>query len=180
MASLEAALDDITVQRQTVMNWALAQKITEADMETKLAMLTSEEINLRRELDEKSLLIGNRAQKLLDFVHKYRARLVKGRAFLNCTPTTLEAAEEQFICRREIVDAIVTRVDVGPDKTQLSISSSIRQKCHPKRAIWTTACCGNSSAAPFWRTSGCGANPRRRARISHQSLIFIGQGSPGA
>lgn len=116
VAGLSSALDDILLQRQKVMNWALAGKITEADMETKLAALSFEEAGLKRELADKSLLVGNRADKLLAFAQRYREKLRRGGDFLNAEPTSPEMAAEQFAIRREILEAIVTRIEVGPDK----------------------------------------------------------------
>jgi site-specific DNA recombinase len=116
-AQLESDLDDIQMQRQQVMNWALARKITEDDMDTKLAALGIEEAGKRRELSEKSLLLGNRADKLIAFANKYRAKLRRGGDFLNSTPASAEAAAEQFALRREIVQAVCTRIEVNADKS---------------------------------------------------------------
>lgn len=113
---IEARLDDLVIQRQTVMNWALDKKITESDMETKLAALSFEEAGLKRELGEKSLLLGDRAEKMLEVARRYRAQLRAAEWLLTTTPDTPEIAAEQFKARRDVVDAIVTRVDVNGAK----------------------------------------------------------------
>jgi site-specific DNA recombinase len=113
---LEQELDDIQMQRQQVMNWALAKRITEADMDIKLAALAIEETAKRRKLAEKSVLVGNRAERLIEFMNRYRAKLRLGADFLTAELTAPEMVAEQFRLRRSIVEALVVRVDVDNAK----------------------------------------------------------------
>ncbi len=116
IARLERGLDDITMHRQKIINWALADKITEDDMQLQLAAIGTEETVLKRELSDKSLLVGDRAQRLIDFANLYREKLRAGADFLNSTLETPEAAAEQFALRREVVESIVDRIEVDANK----------------------------------------------------------------
>jgi hypothetical protein len=66
---------------------------------------------------DKSLLVGNHAERLLEFVNQYRADLRGKLDWLNSEPRTPEEGEKQFKARRQIVEAIVKRVNVHLDKT---------------------------------------------------------------
>lgn len=113
---LEQDLDDIQMQRQQVMNWALAKRITEADMDIKLAALAIEEGAKKKQLAEKAVLVGNRSERLIEFMNRYRAKLRLGAAFLTAELTDPEARAEQFRLRRALVEAVVGRVNVGANK----------------------------------------------------------------
>ena len=76
-----------------------------------------EEVELKRELQGKSLLVGNRAERLIALANEVRAELRQGAEFLNGTPTTPEFAEKQFALRQKVIDAIVPRIDVHFDKS---------------------------------------------------------------
>jgi len=114
---MQKALDDLATERQRIILWTRKGSITESDMELQLGGLKLEEMAIKPQMQEMSLLVGDRAQRLIDFANRYRARLRLGAEFLTRTPTSEEEAEEQFKLRREIVDAIVKRVEVRPDKT---------------------------------------------------------------
>jgi hypothetical protein len=117
LGRMQKTLDDIAIERQRIITWTRKGSITESDMELQLGGLTLEELSIKRQMQEMSLLVGDKAQRLIDFANTYRAKLRKGGEFLNMTPTTQEQADKQFKLRREIVDAIVRRVEVQPDKT---------------------------------------------------------------
>ena len=114
--ALEQALDDIIEQRQWVITQARTKTITAQDMAMQLAALDIEEAGKRRQLSEKSLLVGNRAAGLVEFANRYRAQLRRGADFLTAAPTSPEMAAEQFKLRRTIVEAVVTRVEVDGNK----------------------------------------------------------------
>jgi hypothetical protein len=114
---LQAALDDLAMERQRIITWARKGSITEEDMELQLGGLAVQGAAYNRELQEVRLLVGNRADQMLEMANRYRAVLRRGGDFLNAEAATPEQAAEQYRLRREIMDAIVTRVDVLPDKT---------------------------------------------------------------
>jgi len=114
---LQTLLDDLAIERQKIITWARKGSISEEDMESNLLALDIERAGYEKEFREKSLLIGNRAQKLMGFANHYRAKLRAGAEFLNREPQTTEDAQKQFEWRREIVEAIVARIDILPDKT---------------------------------------------------------------
>lgn len=113
---MQKQLDDLTIERQRVILWARKGSISEDDMTLQLGGLEMESNLIQRQMQEASLLIGNRAKQLIAFANRYRARLASGAAFLNQEPSTPEQVEEQFKLRREIVDAIVKRVEITADK----------------------------------------------------------------
>ena len=86
-------------------------------MEQQLATLPAQENEPKRGLMDKSLLAGNRAENFLEFVNQYRANLRGKLDWLNSEPQTPEEGERQFKARRQIVEAIVKRVNVYTDKT---------------------------------------------------------------
>jgi len=104
-------------ERQWGITQARKKTITDEDMEQQLATLTAQENEPKRELMDKSLLVGNRAEQLLEFVNQYRANLRGKLDWLNSEPQTPEEGERQFKARRQIVEAIVKRVNVYTDKT---------------------------------------------------------------
>lgn len=116
LSRLNAMLGDLTMQRQKIISWGRTGKISEADMDMQLGSLKIEELTVRKQIDETSLLVGNQAERLINFVNKYRAKLRKGAQWLDTPPDTPEQAEEHFKMRREIVDAIVTRVEINAHK----------------------------------------------------------------
>jgi site-specific DNA recombinase len=116
-ARLQTALESLTLERQRIITWARKGSISESDMELQLGGVEIEEIALKRELAEKSLLLDKRAQKLIDFLARYRSELREGIELLAKEPPSPELAEKQFVLRKATVNAIVTRVEVLPDKS---------------------------------------------------------------
>lgn len=110
-------LGTLVEERQWVITEARKKRITEEDMDRQLGMLSQHEDELKRELAEKSLLIGNRAERLLEFARRYRATMQGKLEWLFREPQTPEEAQKQFEARREIVEAIVKRINVFPDKS---------------------------------------------------------------
>ncbi len=118
VSRLERALDEAALERQKVITWGRKGTITETDMETQLAALSFQEAGLRRELQDKSLLSGGRASRLMELANKVRADLRAGAEWLNGGKPRTEALRlKQFELRRRIVEAIVERVRVRADKT---------------------------------------------------------------
>ncbi len=114
---LRRELMRVVDERQWVITQARKKSITDVDMERQLAVLVGQEKELKRELADKSLLIGNRAERLLEFANQYRASLRAKLNWLDREPRTPEEEEKQYSARRKIVEAIVTRVNVSADKT---------------------------------------------------------------
>jgi glutaredoxin len=114
---IHAELDKIIDERQWVVTQARKRTLTEDDMEYQLGILDSQEKLLKLELADKNLLVGDRGNKLLEFIEQYRKRLATGLDWLQSEPQTPKAAEKRFKARRKIVEAIVSRVDVFEDKS---------------------------------------------------------------
>ncbi|HTP10156.1 MAG TPA: hypothetical protein VMP08_18005 [Anaerolineae bacterium] len=85
-------------------------------MQLQLAAIGTEETVLKRELSGKSLLVGDRAQRLIDFANLYREKLRAGADFLNSAPETPGAAAEQFALWREVVESIVDHIEVDANQ----------------------------------------------------------------
>lgn len=114
---LQARLDTLTIERQRVINWARQGRITENDLDTQLAGIAIEQTGLERELNEKRLVVGDRAGQMVEFARQYRAHLAEGLVGLNDEPANVEEAHEQFLLRRKFIQSIVARVDVLADQT---------------------------------------------------------------
>jgi len=104
-------------ERQWVITQGRKGTLNESDMEYQLGILDGQEKMLKIELSDKSLLVGDRSIKLLEFIENYRTRLRKGLSWSQSEPKSPEAEEKQFQARRKIVEAIVSRVDVFEDKS---------------------------------------------------------------
>jgi hypothetical protein len=112
---LQNRLDDIAMGRQWVITQARTGKITDADMELQLGALAIEQAGLERELNGNRLLIGNRAERLIELAELYRCQVLEGAEGLNGKPTSAEHARRQFELRRKFIDGLVTRIDLRPD-----------------------------------------------------------------
>jgi len=113
---LERELDNLAMERQKVITWARKMFITEDDLQTQIAGLALQENILQKELDSKRLLVGNRIDRFLELSKVYRKQVKAGMEAINETPSNKDQAKRQFKFRRKIIDAIVNRVDVTPDK----------------------------------------------------------------
>jgi hypothetical protein len=114
---LQAALDNFDMERHRIVTWARKGTISEQDLAYQLGELELEEGSVRSELQEKSLLIGNRATKLKEFLTRYRAELRQGLEALSQEPPSPTTAAKLHEIKRAIVDSIVRRVEVLPDKS---------------------------------------------------------------
>jgi len=114
---LNFELEKLNDERQWVITQARKGTITDSDMEYQLGSLAAQEKLIIAELADKSLLVGNRSEKLLDFVEQYRQRLREGLNWLQEEPRNLKEADKQFLAKRKIVDAIVKRVNVFENKS---------------------------------------------------------------
>lgn len=114
---IRGQLASLEEERQWVVTQARKKTITEKDMEQQLAMLTAQENELKHELADKSLVVGNRAERLMDFMSRYRANIRGKLEWLNSEPQTPEEEEQQFKARRHIIEDIVRRIDVHGDKS---------------------------------------------------------------
>jgi len=63
------------------------------------------------------LLVGNRAERLIEFANQYRASMRTKLEWLNREPQDEAERAQQFKARREIVEAIVRKVYVYEDKS---------------------------------------------------------------
>jgi chromosome segregation ATPase len=104
-------------ERQWVITQARKKSITEADMDKQLAGLDAQQQELRQELNDKSMLVGDRAGRLIQFANQYRAGMRAKLEWLNAEPRDDAERIRQFKARREIVEAIVRNVWVYGDKS---------------------------------------------------------------
>jgi hypothetical protein len=63
------------------------------------------------------MLIGDRAGRLIEFANRYRASMRGKLEWLNREPRDEAEGPRQFKARREIVEAIVRKVNVYADKS---------------------------------------------------------------
>lgn len=107
----------IEEERQWIITQARKKSITEDDMDKQLAGLDAQTQELRRELADKSLLVGDRAGKLIAFVNRYRADMRVKLEWLNSESRDEEERKKQHRAKREIVEAIVRTVWIYEDKS---------------------------------------------------------------
>jgi site-specific DNA recombinase len=114
---LGSQIEQLALERQRVITWARKGLMTEDDLEMQLAVLSNQESEIKRELAEKQLLLGNRADGLIRVAESFRRQVMAGWEAVNSIPATPEQERLQFEFRRRIVQGIVERVDINPDKT---------------------------------------------------------------
>lgn len=116
---LEKELDEISLERQKVITWARKGFITESDLEEQLIPLTNQESERKLELREKRLLVGNRAERLMEYTRSYAAKVKNGAVRLDKEPINPEEEALHFEIRRNTKTVIVTRVDIQEDGTPI-------------------------------------------------------------
>lgn len=105
------------MERQKVITAWRKSKMTDEDYDLQIGALSIEQKGLERELAEKSLLVGDQAEKLIEFAHTYRREIRAGLAELNAKPDSPEEAKRQFALKRKAVETLVTRVEVLSDRS---------------------------------------------------------------
>jgi chromosome segregation ATPase len=110
-------LDQLQSERQWLITRARKGLINDEDLEYQLGPLTAQEKMIKAELEDRSLLVGDRGAKLLEFAEQYRKRLREGLDWLKDDATNPEDANAQFEARRKMVEGIVRRVNVFGDKS---------------------------------------------------------------
>ncbi len=113
---IEARLEVLPLERQWVITERRQGRITEDDYRMQLSTLTFEQAGLEKQLNELQLLVGDRAVRLLRAAEVYRANVAAGVEAINARPQNAHQAQAQFTARRKLVEGLITRVDVQPDK----------------------------------------------------------------
>jgi len=114
---LTGRLDDLAMKRQELIAWAQEKIITKADLELRLTSLSFEQAEAERELRDKSLLVGSRAERLIAVARAYREAVMGGAVDLTKEPETPKEAARQWQFKKTMVEGLVARVDVLADKT---------------------------------------------------------------
>jgi site-specific DNA recombinase len=114
---LEGQLNDILMEREQVITWARKKIITEDDLEKQLAALDFQQSTIRHDLADNRLLVGNRAERLLELAGLFRNRVVNAARLVNDQPEDEQKAAANFQTKKTIIRAIVTRVEVKEDKS---------------------------------------------------------------
>lgn len=114
---LRGDMDALLMERQWVITQARKGTITAQDMEHQLSALTFQELSLKR----KAMNIGEMAALSAfdgweDAARAYLAILSDGLAELDANPETDEERRELFAMKRDIVLALVDRVQIGKDR----------------------------------------------------------------
>jgi len=114
---LQHRLDDLAMKRQELIAWAQDKIITKADLELRLTSPSFQQAEAERELRDKSLLVGNRAECFLVAWRAYREAVLVGAIDVTKEPESEEEVARVFQFKRKMVVAFVTRVDVLANKT---------------------------------------------------------------
>ena len=115
-AKLQKQLDDLAMKRQELIVWAQDKIITKDDLALRLTSLSFEQAEAERELRDKSLLVGNRAERLMAVARAYREAVVGGAVDVTEEPETPEEAARVWQFKKTMVEGLVTRVDVRPNQ----------------------------------------------------------------
>ena len=115
---IQAELDSIVHNRQMLIGWALEGKISEDDLPYRLEPYSTQEKALKQELRDRQLLIGNQAGELMGLIDLLRQQVQDDLKALHPdnVPASEEEAQVQHKIKQRIVDALVKRVLVLPDK----------------------------------------------------------------
>lgn len=115
-AKLQKRLDDLEFERQRVITGWRKGKISDDELDTQKAALWIEESEIRREIKEKSLLLGNRAERLLAAARAYREAVAEGAIDVTKGPETPEEEARLWQFKKTMIQGLVERVDVLPNK----------------------------------------------------------------
>jgi len=121
---IEGELEQCEAERLYVISLARKKIIKESDLAAQLTVLDEQEKALSRELSQKRLLTGNRAESLRRLAASFRAEIDAGAELLTATDLSEEEKKEQVEFRRRLVQAIVTKVVVGVDR-EITVYASI-------------------------------------------------------
>jgi DNA invertase Pin-like site-specific DNA recombinase len=121
---LDQELDDLALERQKVITFARKGIISDEDLETQLLALSFDENVKRRELEETQLLLGNRAERLIQLAERFREQVNTGILAINGELESPELSKRQFEVRKKIVQEIVKRVEIDRDR-KISIDAVI-------------------------------------------------------
>lgn len=113
---LENQLNELTFERQKVITWARKKIITDEDLEIQLSVLDQQRAGITADLNQARLLTGGHAERLLELANLFTSQVRAGADEITCIPTTEAQAARQFEFRRRIINAIVSRVEIRPDK----------------------------------------------------------------
>lgn len=127
---LERQLGEITFERQKVITWARKGIITDGDLEIQIATLDEQKKALLHDLQEARLLVGGHADKLMELANLFTAEVRAGMAEVSAVLPEGERKARQVEYRRKIINAIVSRVYVYPDKSiQVHTEWNLPQLC---------------------------------------------------
>ncbi|NUM43761.1 MAG: recombinase family protein [Anaerolineales bacterium] len=132
---LEQELQNLFLERQKVVTWARKELITEDDLQVQLFSLSQQEKSLKRYLTDARLLVGNRAERLLQVVKLYREKTIIGYEVVNQNGNTPEQTAAIFEARRRIIEGLVTKVEVMEDgsvkvEAEIHLDESKKNKEH--------------------------------------------------
>ena len=114
---LTLALDEMSLERQRVITLARKGIINDDDVAQQLFGLDVQVKQLHREIADAKLLTGDRSARLLELAANFRSQFQTGMDAYNRQPQNEQEAEIQFSARRQVVEAIVSRVEVAHDKS---------------------------------------------------------------
>lgn len=116
LARLGRNLDDLNLERQRVITLARKGIINDDDVAQQLLGLDIQTKQIHNDIANTKLLTGDRSARLLELAATFRQQIQVGMDAYNRVPQSEEEAQLQFVARRQIVEAIVSRVEVSKDK----------------------------------------------------------------
>lgn len=141
---LRREIDAMVMERQQIITWGRKQIISQDDMQYQLGALSIQETGLKHELSEKSLLVGDKAQRLQEVAELYRQDVyTNGALLLAGEPKTEAERQAQFDFRRKLVQGLVKRVDIGADKKIANLDGGLTITAND-------LCIPEALAGPHW------------------------------
>ena len=142
---IQDALATVATERQWVITQARRGRIADTDMDQQLEALRTQEVDLQRELMAVQADVG--LTSLVGWEERaesYIAAIREEIHMLNAVPQTDEERQEQFRVKREIVQMLVKRIDIGRDRElrltfQLDVAALLKMPIDfdPNKAVGT-------------------------------------------
>jgi glutamine synthetase adenylyltransferase len=108
--------DELELEEQQILTLYRKKKIKQKALNLQLAMIGAEREEVEKEIDEKKLLLGNRADKMVELSRDYRDRLVESLTALNLQPETPDQQELIREYQRKLIKTIVMKVVAYKDR----------------------------------------------------------------
>lgn len=114
---LSTELEKLTQERVKVISWCRKNLISDEDLEIQLRAIKLSEDELKQELTQAKLSIGNESEKLIGYAKIYREEISKYyKVIALAKPKTDKQKAFIFRKRKELISVFIKRIEVDKDK----------------------------------------------------------------